>query len=299
VKRGAPDPQKPSDAPHDYKVDLRERPQRPLPSGRIRRRGLVDGGIDVLERILLAPDLDHAVVSVQPLGPRLQTWVLGAAAPTPAVPPGVSFSSSGVGLTETLLKFSHQQNLRIAVEYVDRDSLDQPIAVTLQRKTVRQGLDAILRNGPGYSWRLQNGIIEITNKHGSKRADKQLNTVIPVFETSATESAKMASTMLWWNLQMKFDPSVKGFAGSILEGEETSKVKPATLHNRTAREILAYIVPSTHASAHRKEIHRLKQLLAEKTLEVDFFRGALQKIEARRQRSSDSGEMASTTRSEK
>ena len=48
--------------------------------------------------------------------------------------------------------------------------------------------------------------------------------------------------------------------------------------------------PSTHASAHRKEIHRLKQLLAEKTLEVDFFRGALQKIEARRQRSSDSGE---------
>ena len=42
--------------------------------------------------------------------------------------------------------------------------------------------------------------------------------------------------------------------------------------------------PSTHASAHRKEIHRLKQLLAEKTLEVDFLRGALQKIEARRQR---------------
>src|SRR5437899_4508723 len=56
--------------------------------------------------------------------------------------------------------------------------------------------------------------------------------------------------------------------------------------------------PSTHASAHRKEIHRLKQLLAEKTLEVDFFKGALQKVEARRQRNSGSGEMASTTRSE-
>jgi hypothetical protein len=71
--------------------------------------------------------------------------------------PASDFSSSGVGLTETLLKFSHQQNLRIAVEYVDRDSLDQPIAINLQSKTVRQGLDAILRNGPGYSWRLQNG----------------------------------------------------------------------------------------------------------------------------------------------
>ena len=57
--------------------------------------------------------------------------------------------------------------------------------------------------------------------------------------------------------------------------------------------------PSTHASAHRKEIHRLKQLLAEKTLEVDFFKGALQKIKARRQRNSGSGEMTSTTKSEK
>jgi hypothetical protein len=57
--------------------------------------------------------------------------------------------------------------------------------------------------------------------------------------------------------------------------------------------------PSTHASAHRKEIHRLKQLLAEKTLEVDFFRGALQKVEARRQKSSETGETGSSSRSEK
>jgi hypothetical protein len=57
--------------------------------------------------------------------------------------------------------------------------------------------------------------------------------------------------------------------------------------------------PSTHASAHRKEIHRLKQLLAEKTLEVDFFRGALQKVEARRQKSGEAGETGSSSRSEK
>src|SRR5712664_1530070 len=47
------------------------------------------------------------------------------------------------------------------------------------------------------------------------------------------------------------------------------------------------------------DLLRPPQLLAEKTLEVDFFKGALQKIEARRQRNSCSGEMASTTRSEK
>lgn len=57
--------------------------------------------------------------------------------------------------------------------------------------------------------------------------------------------------------------------------------------------------PSTHAAAYREENLRLKRLLAEKTLEVDFFRGALQKVEARRQPSSKSGEKASTIKSGK
>jgi transposase-like protein len=47
------------------------------------------------------------------------------------------------------------------------------------------------------------------------------------------------------------------------------------------------------------EIKQLKRLLAEKTLEVDFFRGALQKVAARRKQSSAHGETASTTKSGK
>jgi transposase-like protein len=47
----------------------------------------------------------------------------------------------------------------------------------------------------------------------------------------------------------------------------------------------------------RKQVRELKRVLAEKTLEVDFFKGALQKVEARRQSSKDSGGTASTTRS--
>jgi hypothetical protein len=45
------------------------------------------------------------------------------------------------------------------------------------------------------------------------------------------------------------------------------------------------------------EIQQLKLSLAKRTLEVDFFKGALQKVAARRQRSSNTGEKASTTRS--
>ncbi len=56
---------------------------------------------------------------------------------------------------------------------------------------------------------------------------------------------------------------------------------------------------SSHESSYRQQVHRLKRLLAEKTLEVDFFKGALQKVEARRQKSSEAGETTSTHRSAK
>ena len=49
----------------------------------------------------------------------------------------------------------------------------------------------------------------------------------------------------------------------------------------------------------RKEIRDLKRVLGEKAMEVDFFKGAWQKVAARRQKGSSSDETASTTRSEK
>ena len=56
-----------------------------------------------------------------------------------------------------------------------------------------------------------------------------------------------------------------------------------------------------HREARKQENENkeLKRLLAEKTLEVAFFRGALQKVAARRQASSENGEKASTTKSGK
>jgi transposase-like protein len=47
----------------------------------------------------------------------------------------------------------------------------------------------------------------------------------------------------------------------------------------------------------RLRVAQLKRLVADKTLEADFFKGALQKVEARRQNSTKPGETASTTKS--
>jgi hypothetical protein len=103
--------------------------------------------------------------------------------------------------------------------------LDQPIAVELRDKTVRQALDEILHQGRDHNWRLRNGIIEIRNKQGSKRADKQLNSVVPVFTIPASYSVKMASAMLWMNLQAKLDP--RGAATQEQRAEWLGKISEA------------------------------------------------------------------------
>lgn len=47
----------------------------------------------------------------------------------------------------------------------------------------------------------------------------------------------------------------------------------------------------------RDEITKLKSALADKTLEIDFFRSALLKVKERRQQSTEAGATASTTSS--
>lgn len=47
----------------------------------------------------------------------------------------------------------------------------------------------------------------------------------------------------------------------------------------------------------RQQVVQLKQALADKTLALDFLKGALQKVEALRQASTGSGAMASTSTS--
>ena len=54
---------------------------------------------------------------------------------------------------------------------------------------------------------------------------------------------------------------------------------------------------NSRESTLRRELSQVKRLLAEKTLELDFFRSALQRVEARHQDSSVSGENASTKKS--
>jgi len=57
------------------------------------------------------------------------------------------------------------------------------------------------------------------------------------------------------------------------------------------------VMGSSPQATLRRKVHQLQRLLVDKTLEVDFFKGALQKVEARRHQTGRSGGKASTTKS--
>jgi transposase-like protein len=68
---------------------------------------------------------------------------------------------------------------------------------------------------------------------------------------------------------------------------------------RSRKKRAGPVVDTPVIAALKKEVVQLKVALADKSLEADFFRGALQRVEDRRRRSGSSGNPASTTTSPK
>jgi transposase-like protein len=86
----------------------------------------------------------------------------------------------------------------------------------------------------------------------------------------------------------------------VLLAKELS-VSVRTVYRWKEIQLLGRVKPAREPKPPEKkleeEIQRLKQSLANRTLEVDFFKGALQRIKARRQRNTATGGAASTTKS--
>jgi hypothetical protein len=111
-------------------------------------------------------------------------------------------------------------------------------------------------------------------------AKKRVNRYPKAFRLMALERMKSCDNVSELARELNVDRSVLYHWRDHLAGEDGTTIKSPV------REL-------------RREIRDLKRLLAEKTLEADFFQGALQKVEARRRSSSSSGETASTSKSEK
>ena len=113
-------------------------------------------------------------------------------------------------------------------------------------------------------------------------AEKRVNRYPKAFRLMALERMKNCDNVSELARELNVDRSVLYHWRDLLPGQDND----GSTINSPVREL-------------RREIRDLKRVLAEKTLEAHFFKGALQKVEARRQNDSGSGATASTTKSGK
>jgi transposase len=111
-------------------------------------------------------------------------------------------------------------------------------------------------------------------------AKKRVNRYPKAFRLMALERMKSCDNVSELARELDVDRSVLYHWRNLMPGEG----RDGAVVDSPVREL-------------RKENRDLKRVLAEKALEVDFFKGALQKVEARRRSGSGSGAMASTTKS--
>jgi transposase-like protein len=83
----------------------------------------------------------------------------------------------------------------------------------------------------------------------------------------------------------------------LYQWEAISEGRGRAAKRKSARPAKLEAGPSECEAALREEVDWLRAALAKKVKEVDFFRGALQKVEDRRRNSDERGGTGSTTKS--
>jgi transposase-like protein len=122
---------------------------------------------------------------------------------------------------------------------------------------------------------LQKGNSEVTKKK------RTVNKYPKAFRKMAMERLKSCESVTALSEELGIHRTLLYKWRDQMEAVESKDGPPATSRERELRA----------------EIRQLKRVLADTTLEADFFKGALQKVEARRQSKGVTGGKASTTKS--
>lgn len=127
---------------------------------------------------------------------------------------------------------------------------------------------------------------------GTTRAKQKRTYYTAEFKRQALERMKVAPRIVELARELGIDRALLYQWEAVGEGRGRSKGKRKSRATSAAE-------PDGREKALSEEVSWLREALARKVKEADFFRGALQKVEARRRNSAGSGAAESTTESAK
>ncbi len=149
------------------------------------------------------------------------------------------FNTCGRTLVDSVIELAYDYEVPMAIEYADREATTKPINLEFHNKSVREMVEAIVKQDPQYRVSFSNGIVDIFSPKSREDRSNLLNKVIKDFTVTAMETRE-ADFQLFCALSQA--ASSQGCAGSLAVGQwEPLRI---TLHLQNVRvyEIVNAIV---------------------------------------------------------
>jgi hypothetical protein len=152
----------------------------------------------------------------------------------------VTFTKPTQPLLSLLVQFGIQEKFPIGIVLDKEASLcNKERNIKLESATLGQLMSTILSDS-AYSWRLQDGVIEIIPKTMSKPATLVLQMTFDRFETIRTTIQGMG-VILAGQIFSRVHPG-QGYAGNILSSIDAKQMAPFELLNASTEQILNHII---------------------------------------------------------
>jgi hypothetical protein len=146
------------------------------------------------------------------------------------------------------LKLGQQEHVALGIEYVSPEALEKPMSEDFRNATVGEIVRVLLGEGRGYTWRVRDGVLDVSHKSVATGKGNLLDRVIPEFVIRRCSLAD-ASNVLYMSLNSQLHPEVTGYAGDYNPGDMQNLIGPLELRSPTVRQVLNRLISGSNKKA--------------------------------------------------
>ena len=149
------------------------------------------------------------------------------------------FSTCGRTLVDSMIELAYEYQIPMAIEYADREATTRPINLEFHNKSLREMVEAIVKQNQQYRVSFSNGIVDVFSPRARDDPSNLLNKVLKDFSVTEMETREADFQLFCAVAQAA---GSQGCGGSLAVGQwEPFRI---TLHMQNARtyEILNAIV---------------------------------------------------------
>ena len=149
------------------------------------------------------------------------------------------FNTCGRTLFDSVIELAYDYQVPMAIEYADRDAATKPINLEFHNKSLREMVEAIVKQDQQYRVSFSDGVVDIFSPRAREDRSNLLNKVLKDFSVTEMETRKADFQLFCAVVQAA---GSGGCGGSLAVGQWDPLRITLHLHNARVYEILNAIV---------------------------------------------------------